>query len=145
MWYILWFQFGHTTNQAVVCVWSSDIRFHQSRRHTLKETEEFMKQFFSKFHILKNTEILILVFRNFSSFLTDSVRLVTANFDAGYMPFKGFVPGTAEWILCPKILLILTMCPIVPFSSSCLLMYFSASFVTIINPIVFVCMVLCSS
>lgn len=61
--------------------------------------------------------------------------------EAGYMPLSGFVPGTQAWILCPKIELMLTMCPTVPCSSSRFFISRVASLVTRHNPMMFVSIV----
>lgn len=61
--------------------------------------------------------------------------------EAGYMPLRGLVPGTQAWILCPKIELILTMCPTVPCSSSRFFISRVASLVTRHNPMMFVSIV----
>lgn len=65
--------------------------------------------------------------------------------EAGYMPLRGFVPGTQAWILCPKIELILTMCPTVPCSSSRFFISREASLVTRHNPMMLVSIVRYSS
>lgn len=57
------------------------------------------------------------------------------------MPLSGLVPGTQAWILCPKIELMLTMCPTVPSSSSRFFISRTHSRVTKHKPMMFVSIV----